>query len=297
METIQFYNGTMLSLPNGVGNFFKNLKIFTVGYSYSSYLGTKFVKRSNFKNLNKLEKLEFYRNDIAELDEDCLWDLENLNEFRLLRNKLKALHVRTFEKNVRLTKIKMHSNEIDFLPRDIFRHNLLLEEIDFAKNLLKTIDEETFKFNRNLQVLYLHSNQLKVLPGNIFANNFLLQSLSLFNNSITLIDENIFQKNGKLLWLSLGSNRLEFLPRSLFKNNSVLYKISFDNNLLKAIETDFTENENFWHIGINKNSCIDLRYDLKSITDSAIETKNLTEFQLLINTHCQKMTEGFSRKR
>lgn len=67
---IQFRSGTMFYLPDGIGNIFENLQTFVLAPN----LRFKHLRRSNFKNLKKLESLGIFSNDIETLDEDTLWD-------------------------------------------------------------------------------------------------------------------------------------------------------------------------------------------------------------------------------
>lgn len=286
VEMIKFSNGTMLFLPNGIGNFFTNLKSMIVGHSNSSFLGTKLIKRSNFKDLRKLKELAFYRNDIEVIDKDSLWDLSNLENFKLVYNKLKFLHESTFEKNLKLKKVSMHSNELNFIPWNLFKNNLLLEYVDFTHNSLQTIDEKTFQTNERLKEVYLASNQLKILSTNLFSNNLLLEAVSVNENFLKTVEEKAFQNNVKLMSLNLASNQLEFLPRNLFQNNPSLYWVNFRNNSLKSIEIDFAQHKHFHQIIFYNNTCIDATYGIHEIEFINV-TRNLTEFQNLIKANCQ----------
>lgn len=95
VQRIVFFNGTMVYLPDGIGRIFKNLKVFVV----LADLNFTFVQRSNFKYLENLIHLHFYRNDIEIFDENTLWDLPNLEIFTLYKNKLRLIQEKAFEKN------------------------------------------------------------------------------------------------------------------------------------------------------------------------------------------------------
>ncbi|KAJ6639752.1 Serine protease gd [Pseudolycoriella hygida] len=288
VEMLQFYNGTMLFLPNGIGTFFTNLKTLVVGHGRekTSLLGTKSIKRLSFKELEQLEELEFYRNDIEVIDEDSLWDLKNLQSFRIVNNKLKVLHERTFKRNVQLKVLAMHSNHLTSLPRNLLKHNAMLEYVDFSHNSLITIDEKTFVFNLKLKVLSLGYNQIKSLPPNFFTYNILLEELNLQNNSLKIIDENIFENNSKLMAMNFAANQLELLPRHLFKNNSQLHTIQFQQNALQLIDIDFTGANHFAKINLSHNVCINARWS--AFEKSFLYVKNITEFQDMITANCRE---------
>lgn len=136
VKLVRLINGTMLHIPGGMGKIFKNLQGIYVG----SELGTKIIKRSNFKHMKSLHKLLFYPNDIESLDEDALWDLPILEDFLVVGNKLKVLPERLFEKNTELSNVDLRSNQLEYLPRNLFKNNLLLNRVDLHDNLLNSIE-------------------------------------------------------------------------------------------------------------------------------------------------------------
>lgn len=152
IERIVFENGTMIYLPDGIGKVLKGLKTFVV-----AVVNFKFPKRSNFKNLENLTKLQIYKNDIETLGEETLWDLSNLEIFVLYKNNLKILDERTFDKNTRLKQIDVRWNRLELLPRNLFKNNLLLEEAYFTGNSLKIIQVD-FSELRNIRVLNFIDN-------------------------------------------------------------------------------------------------------------------------------------------
>lgn len=135
---IWFWTGTLEYIPRGIGQKFKNLEKFTVGYSDRN-LGLKKLRRSNFKDMESLWYLDVSHNDVETVDEDTLRDLPNLIHFVVSSNKLRILHKNVFQRNFKLQYINANSNLLEFLHDDLFKNNALLVEASFNNNKLMTI--------------------------------------------------------------------------------------------------------------------------------------------------------------
>lgn len=141
VNTILFHEGSMLYLPNGIGNLFKDLKRLQAS---SDEYDLEFVKRSNFQHMDNLIDLRLSDNKIKVLDEYTLWDLKNLQIFEIKDNSIEKLHEKTFERNPKLREVNFHNNNIRHLPEDVFKMNLLLEIVNFGFNFLIRIDTKFF---------------------------------------------------------------------------------------------------------------------------------------------------------
>lgn len=158
VELLQFHNGTMFCLVNGLGSFFPNLKSIFIGYSDSDSdsLNTKFIIRSNFENMENLFEIVVHKSDIEMISEDLLWDLPNLERFQL-DGKLEELPERTFEKNVKLKEVYLASNQLEYLPRQLFKNNLFLDWVNFKDNFLKIIEIDFIRLE-NIRYIFLAGN-------------------------------------------------------------------------------------------------------------------------------------------
>lgn len=156
VELMQFHNGTMFYLMNGLGKLFPNLKSIFVGYSDEISLNTKLISRSNFQNMEKLFEIVIHRSDIETISEDVLWDLPSLERFQL-DGKLKELPERIFEKNAKLTEVYLASNVLEFLPRQLFKNNLNLNWVNFKDNSLKFIETDFMHFE-HIKYIFLAGN-------------------------------------------------------------------------------------------------------------------------------------------
>ncbi|XP_037036930.1 uncharacterized protein LOC119074765 [Bradysia coprophila] len=156
VEFIQFHNGTMLYLLDGIGKFFPNLKSVLVGYSDTVSLNTTLMRRSNFQHMENLFEIVIHKSDIETIAVDLLWDLPQLERFHL-EGKLKELPERIFEKNVKLKEVYLASNSLVFLPRKLFWNNLHLTWVNLEHNLL-TFIEVDFMMLPNIQYVFLAGN-------------------------------------------------------------------------------------------------------------------------------------------
>lgn len=129
VKLIQFVNGTMFSLPNGVGIFFENVERILVGNNRPWLMKIKFIKRSSFVSLTKLTYIGITSNDLEKIDSDAFVDLPNLETFYLYGNGSLVLHENTFEQNEKLSTIEIMDVHLKHIPGNLFRNNLLLEDI------------------------------------------------------------------------------------------------------------------------------------------------------------------------
>lgn len=249
VEQINFQNGTMRYIPNGIGEFFYNLKNLIVGDIPSlTCLGTKAVTRLNFKNLTKLRQITFVSNHIERLDKDALWDLAHLEIFGLTGQNLSFLNVRTFERNTKLKHAAVFSTGLRDLYENVFRYNLLLESVYFENNVIEGIHGATFLRNTKLGQVSLRSNKLKSLPTDLFNNNPLLFDIDFSENSLDYIKTN---------FTKLTNVQQIFLE----------YNTCIDVNYEK---TDNQRNQRLNHRHVRDDSVI----------------QNLTQFQNMINVKC-----------
>lgn len=200
VELMQFHNGTMFGLVDGIGKIFPNLKSIFIGYSdsYSTSLNTKLIHRSNFENMENLFEIVIHKSDVEAMPEDTLWDLPNLERFQL-DGKLNELSDRTFERNEKLKEVYLASNELEFLPRKLFANNFLLDWVNFKDNFLKVIE---------IDFIRLTSIKFIFLAGNVCINEN-------FNKTAAQIEDQRKDQNE-----SIDSDQIVNLQRLIYENCS-----------------------------------------------------------------------------
>lgn len=248
VDLLQFTNGTMIGLPNGIGKLFRNLKTLWVSE-------VKVIKRSNFRDMKNLNSLHIFGIGVETLEEDTFRDLLNLEILHMENGKLTELSEIIFQDNVNLKVIHLLSNRgLVSLPERVFETNALLTDLFLGNNSLTTLPGRIFASNIDLDRVGLGSNMFDYLPENLFKNNLRLRVLDLTRNRIQALDADFFVVNAKLSALKLSFNRLTTIPRDLFKNNSLLKLIHMTGNPLHEIdEKIFENNPQLWEIRVAEN--------------------------------------------
>jgi Leucine-rich repeat (LRR) protein len=167
---------------SGIGETFSNLY-----YLYVEDQSIKFVERSDFAGLMKLERLGLNGNQIEILPEDVFWNLPNLKELKLSNNKIKKLPVNIFKNLKKLETISLSDNKIEHLPRSLFTNNLEIETIIAYNNPLKVIDVDFTKL-KNLSWLNLkYANCINFWADN---SNQVQEAQRLINQNCTRTTQN-----------------------------------------------------------------------------------------------------------
>lgn len=185
---IHFLNGTMHSIPNGIGAFFENLIALVVGNGDDGPVSLRNIKRPNFENLSNLVLLSIYSNEIEEVDDDAFWDLPILKDFLLSADGSLTLHENFFQKNEELREVVLLRTQLEALPANLFNNNLLLEAVFISNCSIKSIDEGLFETNPNLAAVSLSSNKIEHLPKDLFKNNLWIEVIDFGENVLKTID-------------------------------------------------------------------------------------------------------------
>lgn len=141
VKFVIFEEQSMLFPLIGLGKMFPNINTLRIINS-----GLKFVRKDDFRNLEKLKIVDFYNNILEKLSEDVFEDLYLIEELNLPNNKLYEL------------------------PENIFRNLKNLHTIDLSKNKLESLPENIFKFNLKLRSISLTSNSIMNIPQYTFAH-------------------------------------------------------------------------------------------------------------------------------
>lgn len=124
-------------LPNGIGEIFPNLEILQV-----EYCRFKFIRKINFKNMNKLIVLSLQANEITDFPHDTLWDLKKLRKVDFSRNNLIYLDPKLFQNMLNLEVFHAHFNSLQYLDGRLFNRNLNLKVLTFDFNKITVVGVE-----------------------------------------------------------------------------------------------------------------------------------------------------------
>ncbi|KAJ6647729.1 Leucine-rich repeat-containing protein 15 [Pseudolycoriella hygida] len=185
---IHFQSGEMDSLPNGIGNFFKNIVALVAGEDYQKPLTLKTVNRTSLKQLNKVELLSIFTTAIVGLENDAFWDLPNLRDFLLSGTGTIVLNEKLFQKNERIKEIVLLGLRLTSIPATLFENNAHLRAVYLQNCDIQSVDENVFTTNKNLNLVSIRSNKIQSLPKNLFKNNLLLEVIDFSENILKTID-------------------------------------------------------------------------------------------------------------
>ncbi|KAM6980676.1 opticin [Aplochiton taeniatus] len=130
---------------------------------YGRFNRIRYVKDTDFINLNKLKRIDLTGNQISKVDEDSFRTLPQLQELLLADNRLQALAE---------------------LP-------ITMRHVDVSNNKLVSagVHREGFKDMSQLEFLYLANNKLDYIPTPLPEN---LRVLHLQNNNVHTLHEDTF---------------------------------------------------------------------------------------------------------
>ena len=145
--------------------------------------GLTTLKRGEFFELERLERLYLSNNGLTTLPEDVFNDIKNtLQRLRLNGNDLTTLPEGVFDALGRLTELRLDGNDLTTLPEGVFDNLGRLTELRLDGNDLTTLPEGVFDNLGSVLRLALSSNRLTALPKDTFTGLPSLRSLQLHDN-------------------------------------------------------------------------------------------------------------------
>ncbi|KAG5668399.1 hypothetical protein PVAND_016339 [Polypedilum vanderplanki] len=213
------------TLPVNVSQVFPNI----IAYFAIQY-DIQHIKYEYFKNLTKLQFLNFWDDSIDTIDENSFDDLIELKYLGLGKNRLQFLSARMLKNNLKLERLHFYKNQISTVTSEHFRHLTNLVDFSLCGNKLTKIDEDLFDTLVNLKILSVCENRLTSLPSKIFYNLGNLEEIIMNQNQLTTLDENIFSKNPKLQKIILIENKITKLSSKVFDNKSKLSCVALELN-------------------------------------------------------------------
>lgn len=178
---------------------------------------------------------------------DRIWDLTNLVQLSLSKNKLRKLSTKV-EYLVKLVELDISHNMLTQLPRQIADLSLL-RIFNASYNRFRKFTGFLYKCSK-LETVNLEGNRLRRLP--ITVGNLELLKVTkqwevgfgvLKNLKVLNLSKNLFNvwpeqvdRNSKLQELNLSNNYLRRVPLQIKKNTS-LQVLDLSNNLLRSLPT------------------------------------------------------------
>lgn len=137
-------------LPIGLGNMMKSLQKIEIHYA-----GVKFIKRENFKVMEKLRYLSLCYNEIESIPENVFYDLLNLRSVALSSNKIKVLQEKLFVNSPVLIELIACDTELEVLERDLFTSNIYFTNIIIVQSKLRLIKVDFTQFEYMAEISFI----------------------------------------------------------------------------------------------------------------------------------------------
>ena len=134
-----------------------------------------------------LEKIDLYRNEIAEISPDSFSKLNKLRYLMLMYNNITVIH------------------------SDSFRGLEKLSSLRIYKNKIHTIEAGSFKYLPELRYLHLQYNNISKLGSCVFANLKNIALINIGHNTLSEIQRDTFENSVNLCQLFLSGNPIKKL--------------------------------------------------------------------------------------
>ena len=169
--------------------------------------GLTTLKRGEFFELDRLERLYLSNNGLTTLPEDVFDDIRNtLQRLRLDGNDLTTLPEGVFDGLGRLTELRLDDNDLTTLPEGVFDNLGSVLRLALNDNDLTTLTESVFDALGSLTELRLDGNDLTTLPEGAFDDLGSVLRLALNDNRLTTLTEGTFTGLSSLRSLQLHDN-------------------------------------------------------------------------------------------
>jgi Leucine-rich repeat (LRR) protein len=178
VQSINFwYLKAVEYLPIKVDQIFPNL----VHYHFYK-CAVKEIRRENFENLRKVERVDLRDNELTSIDSDVFYDLTSLKVLMLSENKIESLNEKVFSKNYLLEELTLYDNRFEGFPAKMLQNLSKLRNFNSFNNKIKTIDRKFFENNRKLENVWLSGNHIEFLIPDTFVDLHQLKVVDLTKN-------------------------------------------------------------------------------------------------------------------
>ena len=209
-------------------------------------------------DLNNLQYLLLYNNQLTQLPATLFNGLNNLQLLYLNNNQLTELPATLFNGLNNLRVLHLFNNQLTEVPPMLLNGLNNLQELNLYCNQLTQLPAMLFKGLNNLQRLNLNNNQLTELPAMIFNGLNNLQDVNLSNNQLTQLSGTLFNGLNNLRVLHLDSNQLSELSAMLFNGLNNLQEVLLSNNQLTQLPgTLFNGLNNLQYLSLSNNQLTD----------------------------------------
>lgn len=118
----------------------------------------KYLLKTDFTNLPKLEHIHFHEGEIAEIDEDTFVNTPELWYIAISHHKIKSLPKCLFRKLTKLKHVSFHDNQLEVIDGDLFKNNPMVDVIRFNDNHLQIIGLDLLHNLKFLEIVWFQHN-------------------------------------------------------------------------------------------------------------------------------------------
>ncbi|XP_023239365.1 toll-like receptor Tollo [Centruroides sculpturatus] len=189
--------------------------------------------------LNKLERLDLSRNNMASLPTSFVCRLPHLDYFNLTHNDFTDVTSLGFTGQCRanLRQLDMSNGKLKLLTDGGFVIFTKLQILNLGRNRIARAEETSLTGLENLRYLDMSSNQLVALPPMFFRSTEQLTELYLQNNSISVLPPGLFSGLQQMVTLDISHNSItsQWLGPDIFADMIRLVVLDLSYNKLTTI--------------------------------------------------------------
>uniref|UniRef100_A0A2H1VMZ9 SFRICE_012721 n=1 Tax=Spodoptera frugiperda TaxID=7108 RepID=A0A2H1VMZ9_SPOFR len=219
------------------------------------------IPSGTFTGLRKLKMLNFFSNDISDVEVDSLLGLDSLESLSFSRSRLVHIAPGALTHVPKLKYLDLIKNRIAEIPPGLLTNLTELENVTIHMNdvnlklhsnsisnlpsLKQLIIKDCGAELPNdliigceaLITLDLSQNRITGIPENFFKDLKNIEHLDLSFNKIAKLTSGVLSPMKQLKYLNLDRNHLEVLPEFLFAGLRKLENVSINENLLTSIDS------------------------------------------------------------
>ncbi|PSN37673.1 hypothetical protein C0J52_05613 [Blattella germanica] len=195
------------------------------------------IEQESFTSLKKLEKLDLSRNKLQAVHWKTFHPLTELKMLNLSHNKFHDLPEYIFEGLEKLEELSLSYNELHVITFQVFAPLKVIHLLDLSYNTIALLPDDFFLPNQNIVHLFLQGNLLTSLQSESFAGLIHLNTLDLSNNTLRNLPRNLFLGLKNLQYLNLGRNYLKELSSNSFQGLDKLTWLNLSDNALQCLPT------------------------------------------------------------
>ncbi|XP_063071016.1 leucine-rich repeats and immunoglobulin-like domains protein 1 [Engraulis encrasicolus] len=158
------------------------------------------------------------------------FQLPNLTQLELSRNRLRQIEGLTFQGLSRLEVLKLQRNNISNLTDGAFWGLSKMRVLHLEFNSLKEVNSGSLYGLTSLQQLYLSNNSIALVNPDGWRFCQKLRELNLSYNNLSRLDEGSLAVLGDLHTLRLGHNSISHINEGAFKGLKALRNLELDHN-------------------------------------------------------------------